>query len=293
LTRGTGRLIRALRSFLATLAVMPALTLAPAAVGARYTLIGAGDIAGCSWRQDTATGDLIRRHSRATVWTAGDNAYPSGSLANFRDCYRPAWGSFKARTKPTPGNREYWTPGAKGYFSYFAVPRYYAYNRGANWRIYALNSSIAHGVGSAQYKWLRHDLGANRRRCIIAYWHHPRFSSGRAGGDTSVKPFWDLLYAAKAELIVNGHTHSYERFAKMRPDGTRDRRNGVREVVVGTGGAGLSAWGAIRPLSQARNNRAHGVLRIRLYDGLKRYAARFLPIAGKTYYDSFSSSCSL
>jgi hypothetical protein len=124
------------------------LALTSEAEGATYTFIGAGDTAGCSWTQDTATGDLVRAHPGATVWTAGDNAYPSGTLTSFKDCYGPAWGSFKARTKPTPGNREYRTAGANGYFSYFPVPAYYAYNLGTNWRIYAPNSNIGPGVGA-------------------------------------------------------------------------------------------------------------------------------------------------
>jgi acid phosphatase type 7 len=281
-----------LRTLLVTLALVFALRLAPTADGAMYTLMGAGDIAGCSWTADTATGDLIRARPGATVWTAGDNAYERGTLAEFNNCYRPAWGSFKGRTKPTPGNHEYLTLGASGYFSYFPVRSYYTYKIGANWRIYALNSNIAHGVGSAQYKWLRHNLAAYPRPCIIAIWHHPLFSSGKPGDRASLEPFWDLLYAAKAELVLNGHTHAYERFAKMRPNGMRDRRHGLREVVVGTGGARLVAWGAIHPLSRARNNSDHGVLRIRLDDDLKRYAARFLPIAGKTYSDRFGSPCS-
>jgi hypothetical protein len=274
------------------LTVVCALAFVPGALGATYTLIGAGDIAGCLWARDTATGDLIRAHPGATVWTAGDNVYQSGTLLEFDLCYGPAWGSFKWRTKPTPGNHEYLTLSAGGYFSYLRVPAYYAYNLGANWRIYALNSNIARGVGSAQYTWLRNDLAANRRPCIVAYWHHPLFNSGKHGGNTTMKPFWDLLYAAKAELILNGHAHSYERFAKMRPNGTWDGVNGIREVVVGTGGAGLSPWGAIHPRSQARNNTAHGVLRLYLNDDLKRYAGRFLPVAGKTYSDRFRSYCS-
>jgi hypothetical protein len=127
---------------------------------------------------------------------------------------------------------------------------------------------------------------------MVAYWHHPLFNSGNHGSDRSVKPFWDLLYAANAELVLNGHAHSYERFAKMRPNGRRDKKNGIREVVVGTGGAGLRPWETIHPLSQARNDTDHGVLRLYLNDDLKRYAGRFLPIAGKTYSDRFSSACS-
>jgi hypothetical protein len=282
------------RTFLAALAAIGAFALAPAAVGATYTFIGAGDIAGCSWTSDTATGNLIRADNpAATVWTAGDNAYLNGTLAEFNNCYHRAWGSFKSRTKPTPGNHEYRTAGASGYFSYFPVPAYYAYNLGANWRIYALNSNIARGVGSAQYKWLRNDLAAKARSCIVAIWHHPLFNSGNHGSDPSVKPFWDLLYAAKAELVLNGHAHDYERFAKMRPNGTFDGTNGLREVIVGTGGAELKPWATIHPLSRARNNRDHGVLRLYLNDNLRKYTARFLPIAGKTYSDAFSSSCRL
>jgi Calcineurin-like phosphoesterase len=279
------------RTLFVTLALVFALSLVPTAVGATYALIGAGDIAGCTWTADTATGDLIRARPGATVWTAGDNAYESGTVAEFNNCYGPAWGSFRGRTKPTPGNHEYLTLGASGYFAYFPVRSYYAYNIGANWRIYALNSNIAHGPGSAQYTWLRRNLAAHPRPCIVAVWHHPLLSSARHGGYASVKPLWDLLHAVKAELVLNGHRHVYERFAKMRPNGTHDR-HGLREVVVGTGGARLVAWGAIHPLSQARNNSAHGVLLIRLNDDLKRYDARFLPIAGKTYSDRFGSPCS-
>jgi hypothetical protein len=280
------------RTFLATLAAIFGFAEAPSAPGATYALIGAGDIAGCLWTEDTATGDLIRARPGAIVWTAGDNVYDAGTLLEFELCYEPAWGSFQARTNPTPGNHEYLTLGASGYFSYFPVPAYYAYDLGANWRVYALDSNIAHDAGSEQYTWLRDDLAANPRDCIVAYWHHPLFNSGKHGPDLSVKPFWDLLYEAKAELVLNGHAHSYERFARMRPNGTWDGISGIREIVVGTGGAPLSTWGEIHPLSQARNNTDHGVVRVYLNDDFKRYAARFLPIEGKTYTDVVSASCS-
>jgi calcineurin-like phosphoesterase family protein len=264
--------------------------------GATYTFIGAGDIA-TSGSNDTATAKIILgQGSNAVVWTAGDNAYNSGTLAQYRTHYAPTWGQFYGRTWPTPGNHEYRTPGAAGYFDYFRAriddQRYYYKDFGQNWRVYFLNSEIAHGVGSAQYNWLQSKLAAAQRPCTIAIWHKPLFTSGTAhAGDTTMRAFWQLLWGAKADLILNGHNHQYERFAKQRPDGTSDV-NGVREVVVGTGGAGLYRFGTPKRNSQVRNATSWGVLRLSLDDDGRSYSGRFLPKAGQTFTDNFSSSCS-
>jgi hypothetical protein len=142
-------------------------------------------------------------------------------------------------------------------------------------------------AGSPQERWLRNDLAANATECTLAYWHHPRFSS--VSNNTSVAPFWKALYAAGAEVVLNGHAHNYERFAPQRPDGTLDGVGGIREFVVGTGGAGLHAFKAVKPNSQARNANTFGVLKLTLHPS--SYEWRFVPAAGKTFTDSGTKSC--
>lgn len=263
---------------------------APPAVGpaAAATLVGAGDIARCSANRDEATARLVRRIS-GTVFTTGDNAYPNGTAGQFRRCYDPSWGAFLRRTRPSPGNHDYDTPGAAGYFGYFGdhagpgTRGYYAYNRGA-WRIYSLNSER---MGTRQLDWLEADLAAHPSRCSMAYWHHPRFSSGYHGNDRRVRAFWARLYRAGVEIVVNGHDHDYERFAPMRPDGSRSWK-GIREFVVGTGGTGLRPFEAIKPHSLARQARVHGVLKLVL--GESGYRWRFISVDG-SWSDRGSATC--
>ena len=230
------------------------------------------------------------------VFTTGDNVYDSGTAAEYMNCYDPTWGQVKSRTRPTLGNHDYETWGAAGYFTYFgrhagSVGRgYYAYNLGG-WRIYALNSNcgfVACGSTSAQARWLQTDLAANPYRCVLAYWHHPLFSSGGHGNNTSVKPLWDILYAHHAEVVLNGHDHHYERFARQSPNGVRTA-GGIREFVVGTGGRSHGSWSTIRRNSLARNNTTYGVLKLTLQPG--SYSWRFQPVAGATWTDSGTTSC--
>jgi PKD repeat protein len=264
-------------------------------------LIGAGDIAGCnsSWR-DEATAALIAQHPDALVITVGDNAYPDGTAANF-GCYHASWGPFKSRTYPIPGNHEYHTPDAVPYFDYFngvgvdsgrAGSRgrgYYVFDYGA-WRIYALNSEIDASATSAQVAWLRADLAANPRQCSLAYLHRSLFtSSSKHGPDSKAKPLWDALYEARVEAVISAHNHQYERFARQRPDGTRDDANGARAFVVGSGGAGLYGFGTPRTNSEKRIA-GFGVLDLTLRPG--GYSWRFIPIAGSTAEDSGSEECS-
>jgi hypothetical protein len=264
--------------------------------GSTAVLVGAGDIASCGLTADTATANLIKGIA-GTVFTAGDNAYEDGTAANFADCYQPTWGAFKDRTNPTPGNHDYETPGAAGYLGYFGVRAapagapWYAYDLGA-WRIYALDSNcfvVGCDPGGTQYEWLRADLAANPRTCVLAYWHHPRFSSGQHGNDAEVGPFWDLLYAAGAEVIVNGHEHDYERFAPQTPNAISDAAAGIRQFVVGTGGASLRSFGTTKANSQVRHSGSHGVLKLSLSDA--GYTWDFVPVAGKTFTDSGSGAC--
>ena len=262
--------------------------------------VGAGDIATCSGNKDEATAQLLDNIT-GTVFTLGDNVYPNGTLAEFNDCYEPTWGRHKNRTHPSPGNHDYNTIGAAGYYTYFgssASPLdtdctsdckgYYSYDMGA-WHIIVLNSEIDHTAGSAQEQWLRADLAASNSVCTLAYWHKPRFSSGRHGNTSHVQPFWHALYDYGADVVLNGHDHSYERFALQNPGGQADPTQGIREFVVGTGGAGLYPFPSIQPNSEVRNNIAHGVLKLTLHP--TSYDWEFIPIAGQTFTDSGSSNC--
>jgi hypothetical protein len=250
--------------------------------------VGAGDISTCSNDNDEATAKLLDGIS-GTVFNAGDNAYDSGTLSEYTNCYGPTWGRHKARTKPSPGNHEYQTSGASGYFQYFNNPAaYYAYNLGA-WRIYSLNSEIDTSASGAQGSWLQSDLAANPKACVLAYWHKPRWSSGSThGSDSGMQAIWQILYNAGAEVVINGHEHNYERFAQMNATGSTVSQ-GLREFVVGTGGVGHYGFGSALSSSQVRNSSTFGVLKLTLHSG--SYDWQFVPIAGSTFTDSGSANC--
>ena len=254
-------------------------------------LVGAGDIASCSSSGDSATASLLAGIA-GTVFTAGDNAYERGSALEFSSCYDPTWGTFRSRTRPSAGNHDYGTSGASGYFTYFgsragsAGKGYYAYNLGS-WRIYVLNSNCAAvggcGATSAQTRWLKADLAANPRRCVLAYWHHPLFSSGAHGNNPSVRGLWNALYAAHADVVINGHDHDYERFARQTPAG-RASTSGIREFVVGTGGRSLRNFVNIQPHSLVRSSSTYGVLKLTLH--ATSYDWLFVPQSGRSFSDS-------
>jgi acid phosphatase type 7 len=251
-------------------------------------LVGAGDISSCSNDNDAKTAELLGGIP-GTVFTVGDNVYSSGTNDQYKNCYQPTWGRYKDRTKPVPGNHDYATSGAAGYYRYFRAPKYYAYDRGA-WRIYALNSEIDTSADSAQAKWLKKDLASHPRQCVMAYWHRALWSSGwEHGVDFKTQPLWDALYDAGAEVIVTGHDHDYERFAPVNKEGLFDYARGLREFVVGTGGKELYPFGAILGASEARNNATYGVLKLTLHPG--SYDWEFIPISGQSYTDSGSTNC--
>ena len=259
-------------------------------------LAGAGDIARCDATGDEQTADLLDG-IEGTVFAAGDNAYPVGSSFDFAQCYEPSWGRHRERTQPVPGNHEYLTPDAAGYKEYFgpaATPNgttWYAYDLGA-WRIYSMDTEcdVIGGCDSLspQGRWLVADLARHPRRCVAAIWHRPLFSSGLHRGDKRLTWMWQTLDAAGAELVVSGHEHDYERFARTHSDGTV-AAGGVRQFVVGTGGAMLRQFGSVARNSLARWNGSHGILELTL--GPTSYQWRFVPVAGSTFVDTGSSSC--
>jgi hypothetical protein len=263
-------------------------------------LLTAGDIASCSSSGDEATANLLDTLS-GTVATLGDNEYETGSSDDFANCYDPTWGRHKTRTNPVPGNHDYYTPNATGYFGYFGAAAgdpakgYYSYDLGA-WHVIALNSNdnctvVACNAGSAQEQWLRADLAAHPAVCTLAYWHHPRFSSGSShGNNASMQALWQALYDYGADIVLNGHEHNYERFAKQSPSAAADPAHGIREFVVGTGGRSHYGFATTpQPNSQVRNGDTYGVLQLTLHES--SYDWQFLPVLGGTFTDSGSDSC--
>ena len=228
-----------------------------------------------------------------TVFTLGDNAYFSGTAREYRDCYDPTWGRHKSRTRPVPGNHEYETPGATPYFDYFgfnAGPSglgYYSFDLGTAWHAVALNSNGAVGSSSAQVAWLRADLASSQSKCTVAYWHHPLFSSGPNGDSPEMRDFWRLLYDAGVDVILVGHDHDYERFAPQDPDGRSDPVRGIRQFVVGTGGAASYAFVTVRPNSVVRLTPVFGVLKLTLQTDT--YQWDFITTSGAG--DSGTGSC--
>jgi acid phosphatase type 7 len=265
-------------------------------------LVGAGDIAGCNSSGDEQTAKLVvgalTQNPGASVFTLGDNVYPNGTSAEFSDCYNPSWGSFKARTRPVPGNHDYNTPDATGYYGYFGAKAgdpskgYYSYNLGA-WHIVVVNSNCAAiggcETGSSQEKWLRSDLKASSNTCQIVMWHHPRFSSGAEHGNADfMQDIWKAASDNRVELVLNGHEHTYERFAPMNAAGEADP-GGTTEIVVGSGGISHYHLGIKKPNSQTFNADTYGVLKLEL--AASSYKFEFLPDPGKTFTDAGSGNC--
>jgi hypothetical protein len=261
-------------------------------------LLVAGDIGVCGASQPAATAALIGANP-GTFVAVGDIAYPDGTAADFANCYDPAFGAHKSRTRPVPGNHEYFTGTADAYFDYFGTAAatrgegWYSYDVGT-WHIVAINSNCAFiggcGPGSPQYEWLAADLAASSTACLAAYWHHAPWASELGyGPQPALQPLLALLQAEGADAIFAGHAHNYERFARKNAAGALDAA-GVRVFVVGTGGAELRGFEAtLATGSEARNATAHGVLRVDL--GANGYFWQFLPIAGQTYTDSGGDSC--
>lgn len=276
----------------------------PTATPTGVVVVAAGDIACPSSTPTTntcrqgATASLIGNIGAAAVLTLGDNQYDNGELTNFNNFYGPSWGRYKGITYPAPGNHEYNTTGATGYYGYFGSRAgdpnqgYYSFNLG-NWHIIALNTNsncvaISCAAGSAQEQWLQADLAANTAQCILAYWHHPRFTSGTGhGSNLNVTPFWNALYQYGADVVLGGHVHNYERFAPQTPSGAADPANGIRQIVVGTGGKSLYSSGAAIGNSE-KQLATFGVLKLTLKSG--SYDWEFVAENGSVL-DSGSGTC--
>jgi hypothetical protein len=255
---------------------------------------GAGTSSRCHMR---AVSDVLVDLDPDAVLPLGDAQYDKGTLAAFQASYAPTWGRVDAVAHPVPGNHEYRTKKAAGYFGYFQAAggpsptAYRSFDLGG-WHVVALNSNCVKvggcGAGSPQEQWLRADLAAHPAECTLAYWHHARFSSGGNGDDSTVAPLFRALYDAGADVVLVAHSHHYERFAPLDPSGTPDSDRGVRQFVVGTGGKSLEKFVTVRVGSEARS-KTFGALKLTLGDGA--YDWEFLPEAGKTFRDSGSGTC--
>lgn len=252
-------------------------------------LLAVGDIGSCDNEADEGVARLVEQLP-GTVALLGDIAYDHGSAVDFQECFDLAWRPLRARLRPAPGNHEYETPNVSGYFSYFGEAAgepgegWYSYDLGS-WHVISLNSNCDEvdgcGPGSPQLAWLVADLAAHPSNCAVAYWHHPRYSSGHHGSDSLMEPFWQALAEGGADLVLEGHDHDYERMAPV---------DGIRSFVVGTGGRSLYDWrGPPGPFTELRDDSSYGLLAFELTDGAYRW--QFVPIAGDSLGDVGSDTC--
>ena len=261
---------------------------------------GAGDLCDSTPADCKATSDLIVNINPVAVFTAGDNAYDNGTLSEYNSRYAPNWGRFKSKTRPTPGNHEYGTSGASGYFDYFngsgvqtglAGDRskgYYSWDAG-DWHFVALNTMSGGSISSAQLTWLQQDLAANTKPCTAAYFHHPRWSTGNYTGYSGVQSAYTALYNAKADLILVGHDHNYQRSKKINASGAV-AADGFRQLLVGTGGRNFYALGSANTtIAEVRNGNTWGVMKLTL--SATDYVAEFVPVAGSTFTDRVTGTC--
>jgi hypothetical protein len=261
-------------------------------------LVGAGDIARCfrkpALETDAAKTAALIEQIAGTVFVAGDLVYEYGTEDEFKNCYDPTWGRFKARTLPAPGNHEYYSRNAGPYYAYWGSAAgepgkgYYGVQLGS-WRVIALNSNIDAAAGSEQELWLRNELRTYPAHCILAFWHHPLFSSGSEGNHPNMRDIFQALYEAGADVVINGHDHSYERFAPHDVQGRADPLRGIRVFIVGTGGGIPLGFLNVSANSEVRQRDVLGVIKLTLRpDG---YSWEFIPIEGQTFRDAGEGKC--
>jgi hypothetical protein len=287
-----------------TLTPTPADTSTPEATPtpSEIDLIGAGDIVNCDGAGAKATANLLAQFPGATIFTAGDNIDHIATPKEFKNCFGPTWGRFLSQIHPAIGEMEYnmKNPPAYAYFDYFGAAAgdptqgWYSYDLGG-WHIVVLNSECSRvggcQAGSPQEKWLKADLAAHPTQCSMAVWHSPRFYAALSEGLPAFKDVWQDLYDAGVELIVNAHLHYYARYAPMDPNGQPDDAKGIREFIVGTGGAIPLVKGdpTCNGNCKVLNNTTFGVLKLTLHPDSYDWA--FVPDPSKTFTDAGSANC--
>ncbi|WP_308102676.1 discoidin domain-containing protein [Lentzea sp. CC55] len=245
-------------------------TTLPAGPGDTTTIVAAGDIASLTNSEHYETAKLIDQIKPDHILTVGDNQYDSGTLSEFKAHYDKSWGRYKSITHPATGNHE-WEDGLNGYKAYFGAQAYPAGKPYYSWEagefhFVSFDSQKLYDTGddSTQLNWLKADLAANTKPCVVGYWHHPRFNSGEYGDKSVMAPLWNAFADAKADLVLSGHDHHYERLKPLGKSGAVDTTNGMRAAIVGIGGdylykdvtprAGVEKWFAD----------SHGVMKITL-----------------------------
>ncbi len=250
-------------------------------------IVAAGDISPVGIGAQKATSNLAIKIAPTAVLTLGDNQYQNGELSNYKAYYHPTWGRLKAITYPAPGNHDPWSSGYRTYWGARAPSPYRSFVIG-EWLILQLDSTRNMAKGSPQHSFVAKQLAANEKACVLAYWHHPRFSSGSVhGSNPKSGPIWQLLYQYRADVVLAGHDHLYERFAKLNPAGQVDA-GGIRQFTSGLGGKSRYGFGSRRTGSQFRFNKAFGVLKMTLSPG--GYEWRFLQVNGAVI-DQGRDSC--
>jgi len=270
-------------------------TLTPTATPA--VLVGAGDIAICGQDGDDQTAALLDEIP-GVIFTTGDNVNEDATLYQFETCFEPSWGRHKERIRPAAGNHEYKVDHAADYFTYFGDAAgqirqgWYSYDVG-DWHIIVLNTACLWvdgcGPSSPQVSWLKEDLAAHPNDCTLAYWHDPRWSSGLGGSAHWLDAFWQELYAAGVEVVLSSDDHNYERFAPQDPQGNLDEAYGIRQFVIGTGGASQRPYQKILENSEVFNSGTYGVLKFNLYSD--HYEWEFIPVEGGEFTDLGSGVC--
>jgi hypothetical protein len=280
--------------------------------GGPVTVVAAGDIA-CDprnvlfnngwgsggWCRANAVAKVIQAVDPDSVLALGDEQYNDGRLKAFQQSYARSWGTELGRTYAVPGNHEYYSSNtANGYFSYFGTHAgptrngWYTVRLG-DWRLIALNTNcdfVGCAAGTRQFNWLRTTLVDRPSLCTLAIMHHPLLSSGPHGDDEShARPLWKLLYRHGVDVALVGHDHQYERFAPVNALGIKDRAYGIREFVVGTGGAEHYSVTSVHRYSQVHDSRTYGVLELSLTSG--GYSWQFDPALGATFTDRGSAMC--
>jgi hypothetical protein len=268
-------------------------------------VLAAGDIA-CAPREGIGTSacamrqvaDRMRSLHPWGVLTLGDNQYEEGAYSAYERSYARSWGRLKAITFPSAGNHEYMTHRASGYYRYFGPMARQDTNRGyyssqiGAWHLIALNSNCGLiggcGVGDKEYRWLSKDLARDKHACTLAYWHHPRYTAGEYSNDATFTPFWHLLFHDRAEIVLNGHDHNYQRYSLLDAHG-RYTAHGIREFVVGTGGRNTYPVVHAKVAHRVYWNDSHfGVLKLVL--STNSYTWKFITVGGKVL-DSGSGTC--
>lgn len=245
------------------------------------------DVAICGQEGHEDTAALIAEWGVSAILMAGDISNEDGILYQYQRCFEPAWGAYLDRIHPVPGNHDYYSDPLQNYYLYFdgqageAGQGWYSFNAG-NWHIIALNSNcgaVACGPSSEQVAWLKQDLAENDQQCSIAFWHVPRWNSGPARNAHWMSTFWDILHPAGVEMIINGHDHHYERTGKVDAKGLPDQDGGIREFIVGTGGAGHYYEEEPFPFSEKTIYGQFGVLKLVL--GQQDYQWQFINTDGE------------